>query len=188
MDGQQFPEDLRLSALSAIHTLLEEERRATSQLHVGQAEVLSFHCGWHCRVVQVDKGLKAWIQDFDTRHATSNFVAEDHGDEASPGAVPVAEDHKSAIKAFATQFHELVHSSSAALQAVLAMEKSYGDALALLADEREATMADMQNRQSVEMEHVCMQTSLSTSVIDDGTQDPVCDANTHRIQIRCEIG
>lgn len=165
MDNQQLPEYLRLSTLSVMHTLLEAERRA-SQIHVGRAEV--------------DKGVKAWIDNLQQSHAASNFSLsnDELPDEASPGIAGTVggEDRKSVLKAFASQFQELVHNSPAALQAVVSMEKSYGDALAELTDEREGAMADMQNRQSVEMEHVCMQTSVSTNIgqmEDSMSQDPV---------------
>eukprot|EP00656_Telonema_subtile_P007037 TRINITY_DN13286_c0_g1_i5.p1 TRINITY_DN13286_c0_g1~~TRINITY_DN13286_c0_g1_i5.p1 ORF type:complete len:545 (+),score=184.67 TRINITY_DN13286_c0_g1_i5:158-1792(+) len=153
---------LRLSTLSAMHTLLEAERRA-AQIHVGRAEV--------------DKGVKAWVHNLQQTHAQSNFnpSVDQTPPEASPAAVS-SEDRKSVLKAFASQFQELVHNSPAALQAVVSMEKSYGDALAELTDEREAAMAHMQNRQSGEMEHVCMQTSVSNNMgqmEEAGAQDPV---------------
>eukprot|EP00658_Telonema_sp_P-2_P011236 TRINITY_DN14265_c0_g1_i17.p1 TRINITY_DN14265_c0_g1~~TRINITY_DN14265_c0_g1_i17.p1 ORF type:complete len:606 (+),score=169.77 TRINITY_DN14265_c0_g1_i17:62-1879(+) len=168
MDSMRLHESLRLSTLSAMHTLIEAESRAASQLNLSRAEV--------------DKGLKAWVDNFETRHAASNFVgapirtAKPDSPVQLHGPGTGSEDRRSVLKAFAGQFHELVHNSPDALQGVLAMERRYGDALADLMDEREAAMAVMQNRQAQEMEAVCTESSVSTSLghlEDSMPQDPV---------------
>merc|ERR1712166_17743 len=164
MKAEECPAYLHLNLLSVMHSLLESERRAASQIHVQRPD-------------EVNKGLKAWSANFGRAHAETNFVTGEAGQQESGESNPT--NQAAELKRFASEFLELLQGSGGrnetALEAVLDLEGSYAVALAELTDERESGMADMQNRQSVEMENVCMQTSLSTAALmEDGmVQDPV---------------